>query len=390
MTAGSIASIRETYGKTLGGQPPPQACARAPGRVEVLGNHTDYNEGYTLSCAIDKEVFVAVGKSPSADIFELSSTLFPQVVKLRSVEPQTENSWVNYVLGVYAALKEEGFPVAPFRIAVDSSIPMGAGLSSSAALEVATGLALSGLFGFTISQSALAKICQKAENSFVGAQCGLLDQYSSIFGRKNHLLFIEYRNLEHETVRIADPDIALAVTISGISHSLVASAYNDRRKECFGAADYFHKLAPAKTTLRDVSLDDLASAQGKLDPLYLKRALHPVGENERVKKGIDLLKKGDMQTFGRLLFESHESSRINFENSCKELDILVGIAKTIPGVYGSRLTGGGFGGATLSFLHTDARQRFKDTMVKEYKRRTGRDAIVYFTTIADGARLIES
>ena len=366
------------------------ACSRAPGRVEVLGNHTDYNEGFTLSCAIDKEVYVAAGRSFPPDTFELSSTHFSQVVKIKEVVPQRENSWVNYPLGVYKVLKDMGYPVGPFKIAIDSSIPLGAGLSSSAALEVGVGLALSSLFEFKIDSADLAKVCQKAENSFVGANCGLLDQFSSIFGKQNHLLFIEYRDLEHETVSIGDPNLTLAVTISGVSHSLVASAYNDRRKECFGAAEYFHSIDPSKKTLRDVTMAELLAAKGKLDPLFLKRAMHPVGEDERVKKGIVLLKSGDMKAFGQLLYESHESSKVNFENSCKELDILVDIAKTVPGVYGSRLTGGGFGGATLTFLHNDARERFEETIMNEYARQTGRQAIVHFATIADGACLVHA
>ena len=377
-------SVLRCFETAFGGKA--SVCARAPGRVEVLGNHTDYNEGFTLSCAIDKEVCVAVEKTGGA--LELTSTSFPQVVKIQDVEPQKENAWVNYPLGVYKILKDRGYPVGPFKIAISSSVPLGAGLSSSAALEVAAGMAFSALFGFSIEPTELAKVCQKAENSFVGANCGLLDQFSSIFGKKNHVLFIEYRHLEHDIIPIGDPNLTLAVTISGVSHSLVASAYNDRRKECFGAAEYFHKQTPQKTTLRDVSMDELLAAKGKLDPLFLKRAMHPVGEDERVKKGMELLKTGDMKAFGALLYESHESSKVNFENSCKELDILVEIAKTVPGVYGSRLTGGGFGGATLTFLRSDARESFEKTIMEQYKARTGRAAVVHFASIADGASVL--
>jgi galactokinase len=384
----SVESAREFYQDAFEGLP--EVYAKAPGRVEVLGNHTDYNEGFTLSCAIDREVFVAVGKSDKEDLFEFASRQFPQVLKLRVIEPQKDNSWVNFPLGVYKTFKDQGFPVKPFKIAIDSSVPLGAGLSSSGALGVATGLALSRLFGFSIELPDLALICQKAENQFVGAKCGLLDQYSSIFGKKNNLLFIEYRTMEHETVSISDPSITLAVTNSCVAHTLGASAYNERRKECFGAAAYFHAQDPLKKTLRDVSIGDLTAAQGKLDPLFLKRAMHPVGEDERVKKAITLIKDGDMVNFGKLLYESHESSRNNFENSCKELDVLVDIARTIPGVYGSRLTGGGFGGATLSFLKSSAREHFEKTITKDYRHRTGREAVVHFAAIADGACVVAS
>jgi galactokinase len=363
--------------------------SRAPGRIEVLGNHTDYNEGFVLSCAIDKTVLVAAGKNSLEETFEMSSTHFPQVVKVKQVVPQRENAWVNYPLGVYKVLKDLGYPVGPFKIAIDSSVPLGAGLSSSAALEVAVGLALSKLFEFEISLEDLAKACQKAENYFVGANCGLLDQYSSVFGKKNHVLFIDFRSLEVDTVPIPDPNLTLAVTISGVSHSLVTSAYNDRRKECNGAAEYFHAKNPLKKALRDVTMAELLEARGKLDPLFLKRAMHPVGEDERVIKGITLLRKNDLVAFGQLLYESHESSRVNFENSCKELDILVDITKSIPGVYGSRLTGGGFGGATLTLLRNDSRELFEETIVKEYAEKTGRLAVVHFATVDDGACIIE-
>ena len=322
-----IEDVKKCYQVSYGEEP--SVHARAPGRIEVLGNHTDYNEGFVLSCAIDKTVLVAAGKSTLEDTFELSSTHFPQVVKVKQVVPQRENAWVNYPLGVYKILKDLGYPVGAFKLAIDSTVPLGSGLSSSAALEVAVGLALSKLFDFEISPEDLAKACQKAENFFVGANCGLLDQYSAVFGRKNHVLFIDFRTLEIETVPIPDPNLTLAVTISGVSHSLVTSAYNDRRKECNGAAEYFHARDPQKKTLRDVTMAELLEARGKIDPLFLKRAMHPVGEDERVIKGITLLRNNDLAAFGQLLYESHESSRVNFENSCKELDILVDITKTI-------------------------------------------------------------
>jgi galactokinase len=381
-----IDAVKKCYLKAFGDEP--SVFARAPGRIEVLGNHTDYNEGFVLSCAIDKAVLVAAGKATLNDTFEFSSTHFSQAIKVKQVVPQQENAWVNYPLGIYKILKDAGYPVGPFKIAIDSTVPLGAGLSSSAALEVSVGLALSKLFNFEISPEELAKACQKAENYFVGANCGLLDQYSSVFGKRNHLLFIDFRTLEIDTIPIPDPNLTLAITISGVSHSLVTSAYNDRRKECQGAADYFHAKNPQKKTLRDVSMAELLEARNKLDPLFLKRAMHPVGEDERVIKGITMLRKNDLASFGRLLYESHESSRVNFENSCKELDILVEITKSIPGVYGSRLTGGGFGGATLTFLKNESRELFKEIITKEYSEKTGRQPVVHFATVDDGACII--
>lgn len=364
----------------------PAVVARAPGRVEVLGNHTDYNEGYTLSCAIDKEVWVAVSRSADGKC-HLFSTHFSKTITVANIVRQTENTWVNYPLGVYAMLKNRGLTLGAFTIAIHSTIPSGAGVSSSAALEVATALALCKLFGENIDKKELARVCQDAENQFVGMNCGLLDQFSSMFGKENQVLFIDYRSLEHRTVAMGNSDITLAVTLSGVTHSLITSAYNDRRRECFDAAAYFTRLDPSVKALRDVSLQQLLAAEGEMDALSFKRALHVVGEDERVMEGMELLENGNIADFGKLLYASHESSKNNFENSCPELDILVAIAKKIDGVYGARLTGGGFGGAMLTFMHTASRETFEKTVKEQYKAATGRDAIVHFALIANGASL---
>lgn len=364
----------------------PTVVARAPGRVEVLGNHTDYNEGYTLSCAIDKEIWIAVSRSTDGK-FHLFSTHFSKTITVANVVKQTNDTWVNYPLGVYAMLKERGLTLGAFTIAIHSTIPSGAGVSSSAALEVATALALCKLFGENRDKTELARVCQQAENKFVGMNCGLLDQFSSMFGKENQVLFIEYRNLEHRTVAMGNTDVTLAVTLSGVTHSLITSAYNDRRRECFEAAAYFGSFDSSVKALRDVSMQQLLAAEGVMDALIFKRALHVVGEDERVMEGMELLEKGTIAEFGKLLYASHESSKNNFENSCPELDILVAIAKTIDGVYGARLTGGGFGGAMLTFIHTASRKTFEKTVKEQYKAATGRDAIVHFALIADGASL---
>ncbi|MBN1129099.1 MAG: galactokinase, partial [Chitinispirillaceae bacterium] len=343
---------------------PPAVIARAPGRVEVLGNHTDYNEGVVLSAAIDREVWVAAAKSPGHECM-LTSTQFTDPVVVAELQPQQgANAWVNYPLGVYQVLKERGYPVSPFIMAIHSTVPLGAGVSSSAALEVGTALALGRLHNLTIDPTELAKICQKAENGFVGANCGLLDQFSSMFGKAGHLLFIDFRSLAHETIAMAGSDVTLAITLSGVTHALVAGEYNSRRHECSEAAAFFAARDPKVTMLRDVTMSQLLAAKTALGSRFYKRALHVVGEDERVFSGMELLKRGDVSGFGKLLYESHESSTHNFENSCPELDTLVGIAKSIDGVYGARLTGGGFGGAMLTFLKNDARQRFEETVTR--------------------------
>jgi galactokinase len=367
----------------------PSVFSRAPGRVEVLGNHTDYNEGVVLSAAIDREVWAAAGSSPCGDC-AVASTQFPEPVTAKEIKPQIGiNAWVNYPLGVYKVLKDRGFPVKPFCLAIHSTVPLGAGVSSSAALEVATALALCKLFSLTVDPVELAKICQKAENSFVGMNCGLLDQFSSLFGRAGCLLFIDFRSLAHETIPTAGSDITLAITLSGVAHALVAGEYNSRRHECFEAAKFFSRKDPNVRTLRDVSTEQLLAAEKELNPRYYKRAMHVVGEDERVYSGITLLKKGSAAEFGKLLYASHESSMKYFNNSCKELDILVDIARSVDGVYGSRLTGGGFGGATLTMLKSSSKEVFEKTIRQEYKKQTGRDTTVHFAQIADGASVLQ-
>ncbi len=366
----------------------PTVLSRAPGRVEVLGNHTDYNEGVVLSAAIDREVWVAVSKS-SARECGLTSCLFPESVIVKEIEPfKGKNTWVNYPLGVYRMLLDRGYPVSPFNLAIHSTVPLGAGVSSSAAIEVATALAFCGLFGFRIDPTELAKICQAAENKFVGANCGLLDQFSSMFGRAGHLLFSDFRSLHHDAIPMAGSDVTLAITLSGVTHSLVAGEYNSRRRECYEAAKFFCAKNQTVKMLRDVSMTQLQSAKAELNPQYFKRAMHVVGEDERVFSAMELIKKGSMKEFGALLYQSHDSSINNFENSCRELDILVDIAKSIDGVYGARLTGGGFGGATLTVLKTEVKDKFGETIKQEYKKRTGRNTTVHFARIADGASLV--
>jgi galactokinase len=381
-----IDKAQQLYESTFGVSP--SVLTRAPGRVEILGNHTDYNEGFVLSCAIDRGIYAAMGPSGDGVTCEFVSTHFPESIRIDTIKNTGDHSWINYPLGVYSMMKNAGYPVRPFRLAIYGDVPLGSGLSSSAALEVATALALCGQFECEMTPVDTAKICQRAENEFVGANCGLLDQFSSVLGKKNKLLFIDFRTLDYKTISLPEVNICLAITTSGVTHSLVTSAYNDRRRECATGADYFHKLDSNARTLRDISMEELLKHQEALNPTVFKRARHIVGEDERVLTGIDYLEKGDIKSFGRNLFKSHESSRINFQNSCRELDILVDIARTIPGVYGSRLTGGGFGGATLSLLDISARENFERTITSQYLEQTGIHATVHTASIADGAQRV--
>ena len=355
--------------------------AHAPGRVELLGNHTDYNEGVVLAAAIDYRVSVA-GEPISVPRIVLQSTSSDQPidVPLTGFAPLAEESaWANYALGVVACLQQEHFPIGGFRMSIDSDLPVGAGLSSSAALEVATARLLMKLFGLEIEPLRLAKICRRAENDFVGVQCGLLDQVSSIFGKRGQAVYLDCRSEVVENIALP-PQTSLLVFHCGAEHRLVGGEYNERREQCFAAARELGVRA-----LRDVDGHRLEEARDRLDPLIYRRAAHIVGEDERVFAGIDCLRRGDGAAFGALMFASHESSRVNFENSTPELDVLVELAHGIPGVLGSRLTGGGFGGATISLVEHTALDEVAQRLAAAYQARTGIEGRAYPCESADGA-----
>lgn len=352
--------------------------AYAPGRVELLGNHTDYNDGVVLSAAIDRGITMA-GELSGDSIILLQSD-GPQVrhdLDYRWPEPSTTHKWANYPLGVVRILLEEGYEVPGFSATISSTLPTGAGLSSSAALEVATCMLIEKLAGYSLESMARAKLCRRAENEFVGVNCGLLDQASSVFGKENAAVFLDCRAESIDTVPFPK-GFALLITNSGIKHQLVGGEYNERREQCFEAARILGVRA-----LRDATTEQLLNAE--MPELTRRRALHVTGEIERVFAGVEYLRAEDGAAFGKLMFASHESSRTNFENSTPELDALVEIAHTIDGVYGSRLSGGGFGGATVSLIDPTKSETIMTRLTNEYKQRTGIDCMTYLTTLATGA-----
>lgn len=354
--------------------------AHAPGRVELLGNHTDYNEGLVLAAAIDRGVTVR-GGALDGGVIELRSEAMGSGVRVNidAIARQAEAPWADYPLGVVWSFLQEGLPVGGFRAEITSDLPMGAGLSSSAALEVATGKFLAKLFGLEIEPMRLAKLCQRAENEFVGMQCGLLDQASSVFGKKDHAVFLDCRSGKVETVPFPAGH-GLLITQSGVKHAHAGGEYNKRRKECFEAARLLGVSA-----LRDATPEQVQAARDKLPPAPWKRAAHVVGENLRVQWGVEALQRGDETTFGQLMFQSGESSRVAFENSTPEIDALVWIAAEIPGVLGARLTGGGFGGATVTLVALEDAERVAGAVAGAYFSRTGIRCEPLLFGIADGA-----
>jgi galactokinase len=354
-----------------------RAEAYAPGRVELLGNHTDYNEGLVLGAAIDRGLRVTGERRDDGLIAISSSSMGRMEIPRAELAPQKKQPWANYALGAASELDSLGIPVAGFSASVDGNLPAGSGLSSSAAFEVATAFFLLRLFEREIPPLEIAKLCQRAEHHFVGVQSGLLDQIVSIFGRADHAVFFDARTEEVQTIAFPR-GLALIIAQSGRKRELASGLYNERRKETRAAASAFGVRA-----LRDVSADALQ--ESNLSPLLLRRAAHIVGENERVRRAIDLLARRDGAGFGALMNQSHESSRINFENSTPELDLLVEIARKLPGVLGARLTGGGFGGATVTLCQETRALRIADQLAREYARFTAHWPEVFVCKIADGA-----
>jgi galactokinase len=349
--------------------------AYAPGRVELLGNHTDYNEGVVLGAAIDRGITVSGEKRNDDRIAISSDAMGPVEIEARALSPLTKHRWANYVVGVTSELRALGISLGGFTIQISGNLPAGCGLSSSAALELASALFLLKLHHHALPRLEIAKACQRAEHHFVGVKSGLLDQVTSLFGRANHAVFFDCRTEEVRTVPFPE-DLALVIAESGKKRELASGSYNLRREETASAARALH--VPA---LRDATPQQL----NQLPDLLRGRAAHIVGENARVWRALDLLAAGDGVGFGALLNESHESSRKNFENSTAELDQLVATAKQIPGVLGARLTGGGFGGATITLCEAKRAQAIAVELASRYAAVAGFNPQVLVSKIAHGA-----
>ncbi len=340
--------------------------------MEILGNHTDYNQGVVLAAAIDRGITMR-GSSRADNVVALTSKGRVEI-SLSELRPLGQQErWANYSLGVVNQLLRAGHCIGGFEATITSDLPSGSGLSSSAALEVATAGLLMKLHGLRLDPLEVAKLCRRAENEFVGVQSGLLDQATSVFGRADHLVSLDCQTEEIRTVPFP-AELALVIADSGKKHSLLASQYNTRREECAAAAK-----ALGVAALREVTPEQLESAHGSLGEVLFRRAAHVVGENARVWQAVAALERGDAAAMGELMNASHESSRTNFENSSGELDLLVARAREIPGVLASRLTGGGFGGGTVTLVRAGQAEA-----VTEQLRGDGA-AGAFVCRIADGA-----
>lgn len=364
----------------------------APGRVNLIGEHTDYNGGHVFPCALTMGTYAAARKREDRVLRFYSMNFEENGVVETSLEDlvcKDEAGWTNYPKGVIWAFGEKGHPVpAGMDIVIAGDIPNGSGLSSSASLEVLTGVVLRDLFGIEVSQVDLALIGQFSENNFNGMNCGIMDQFASAMGKKDHAIFLNTADLSYEYASVKLDHARIVIANSNVKHSLVGSEYNVRRQQCESALKQLQKVVSIET-LGDLDVEAFEAYKSAVaDPVEQKRAKHAVYENQRTLQAVKALKENDIAAFGKLMNASHVSLRDDYEVSCPEMDILAEEAWKIPGVLGSRMTGGGFGGCTVSIVENEQVEAFIETVGAAYEKRTGIKAKFYVVDIGQGAGVL--
>ncbi|HXW07902.1 MAG TPA: galactokinase [Vicinamibacterales bacterium] len=375
------ASLQDRFRAAFGGDP---FVYRAPGRVNLIGEHTDYNDGLVMPAALALSCRAAAARRDDGLLVVESANLHERV-EIDLTQPiQPRGHWSDYVAGVASMLVAEGCPLAGATLLIDSEVPIGAGLSSSAALQVSVALALLDLTAFTMARTAIARLCQRAEQEFAGAAVGIMDQFVACHGRQGSALVLDCRSLEARHIPLA-PGIRLVAANTRVRHSIAAGEYNRRRAECGEAVVRLAALYPHVRSLRDVTIEQIDHARGALPDVLFRRARHVVTENGRVEAAARALGRADLASLGPLMAASHRSLRDDYEVSCPELDAMVEIATGLPGVIGTRMTGGGFGGCTVTLVEEAAVGELLQRLPPLYAARTRLDPEVYVAASADGA-----
>ena len=364
----------------------------APGRVNLIGEHTDYNGGHVFPCALTLGTY-GLAKKREDNKLRFYSVNFERLGVVESslddLTPYKAANWTNYPKGVMWAFEKRGYKLpCGLDILIYGNIPNGSGLSSSASLEVLTGVILKDMFGFDVSMVEIAQIGQYSENNFNGCNCGIMDQFASAMGKKDNAIFLDTNTLEFEYAPVVLEDAKIVIINSKVKHSLVDSAYNDRRNECETALKELQEVVDIKT-LGDLTEEEFEAHKDAIkSEIRRKRAKHAVYENQRAIKAVAALKENDVETFGKLMNASHVSLRDDYEVSCEEIDILVDLAWATDGVVGSRITGGGFGGCTVSIVKNDAVDNFVETIGAKYEEKVGHKAEFYVVDIGNGAGVL--
>ncbi|HUW32403.1 MAG TPA: galactokinase [Planctomycetota bacterium] len=382
-----VNQLREAFAR-LYGDSQNTLLARAPGRVNLIGEHTDYNDGYVLPIAIDKDALVLFRSSGSSAV-RIHSLNYGQSASfsLDDEKPDPAVQWLRYPFGVAKVLHEHAGALAGIDAVIESTVPLGGGLSSSAAIEVSFALAFCAASKLELDKLTLAKLCQKAEHRYAGVNCGIMDQYVSLHAEKDNAVFIDCRNITHKLVPFRTDAVKLVVCDTGVRHSLAGSEYNVRRSQCEQGAAWFSRINENVKNLRDLSPDDIKAA-GDLDPVVLKRCRHVVSEDARVLEAVKALRRRNVYQFGVLMSASHDSLKNDYEVSCRELDLMVNIADEQKGVFGSRMTGGGFGGCVISLVAVESVDPFCTALAKQYEAATKIRPQIYVVSAEAGAGIV--
>ncbi len=383
----NIQSLKNTFLEKYGKNDNSISVFFAPGRVNLIGEHTDYNGGFVLPCALSFGTYLLVRVSDEPEI-EFSSINFEFTTKIgiENLEKKVRDEWINYPLGVIDQFARQGLKVKGAQLLYYGNIPNGAGLSSSASIELVTAFALNRLFDFNKNVGELIKLSQKAENEFVGLNCGIMDQFAVGRGKKNHAIFLDCSTLDYELVPFNPLDYKLVIINSNKQRKLADSKYNERVSECIKAVNFLNNRLNIKN-LSELSLKEFIENQDLIpDETIKKRARHVIFENDRVLYAVEALKDNDFITFGKLMNASHDSLRFDYEVTGNELDTLVEEARNVDGVIGARMTGAGFGGCTVNLVNVDSLENFQKIIGQKYKEKTGIKAGFYYPEIGDGVK----
>ncbi len=376
----------ELFEKCFGHEP--RRIVAAPGRVNLIGEHTDYNDGFVLPMAIERYTVIAAERHPGGNVTVHSETTGETAAfGVRGPIARGEPAWSNYVRGVVAGFQARGIKVPGFDAVIESSLPYGGGLASSAALEVATATLLEAIAETTLEPLEKALLCQRAEHEFAGVPCGLMDQFTSILGKKDEALLLDCRSRKTTPVKMTDPGVTVLIINTNVRHRLAEGEYARRRQQCEAAA-----RALNVTALRDATMDALNGARKRIDPVVFRRARHVITENERTLRAARAIQAGDWPVVGKLMYDSHASLRDDYQVSCRELDTVVEIARKLgpqQGVIGCRMTGAGFGGCAVSLVRTDAVRVLTRLIAEEYEKQTEQEPAMFWSRPAAGARVLK-
>lgn len=361
---------------------------RSPGRVNLIGEHTDYNNGFVLPAAINKNIFMAMGKRDDNEIHLIAADLNDTFSSSTEALKPSGKLWPDYILGVADELIKKGHKIGGFNAVFAGDIPQGAGLSSSAALESATGFGLKELFGLTLSRQDIALTAQAAENNFVGLRCGIMDMFASVFGQEKKLIKLDCATLNYEYIPFNADDIKIVLFDTQVKHSLASSAYNERREQCEKGVKIISQNEPGVFSLRDASLSMLDKYVKPVDEIVYRRCHYVISEIKRLEDACEDLTRNDFTSFGRKMFETHKGLSEDYEVSCKELDVLVDLVKDNAAVLGARMMGGGFGGCTINLVKVEEVEKLVENVSAAYKEKTGLEARAFVAQIEDGTNLV--